>query len=151
MRTWVYLIAAALLFGAGIITAVHFKDAEIAHLKAEHQAHFAHAQTVAARRLSELERKKENALEQYAQENLKLRMDADAARAAVERLRRAARAHTAATSAPHSSAAAADDRSAHVAELLADCADAYRSMAEIADQHAADARLVRGAWPRAGE
>lgn len=80
-----------------------------------------------------------NAAQKRETEN---RRAADAARAAAGSLRvtiDALRARLAATPGAQPAAAGLD--------LLARCADEYRSLAEIADRHANDARTLTEAWP----
>lgn len=49
---------------------------------------------------------------------------------------------------PGDTAGAGDQRAGTLAELLGDCADRYRGVAEKADRHASDARTLIEAWPR---
>jgi len=41
-----------------------------------------------------------------------------------------------------------DQRTSTLAELLGDCADRYRGVAEKADRHASDARTLSEGWPK---
>lgn len=41
-----------------------------------------------------------------------------------------------------------DQRTGALAELLGDCADRYREVAEKADRHASDARTLSEGWPK---
>lgn len=52
-----------------------------------------------------------------------------------------------ATSEPDAASTADPPRAAAVGELLGECADEYRSMAEKAQRHADDAKMMFDAWP----
>lgn len=49
---------------------------------------------------------------------------------------------------PGDPAGPSDQRTGTLAELLGDCADRYRDVAEKADRHASDVRTLSEAWPK---
>lgn len=49
---------------------------------------------------------------------------------------------------PGDPAGPGDQRASTLAELLGDCADRYRGVAQKADRHASDARTLSEGWPR---
>ena len=74
------------------------------------------------------------------------RLDADAARSELDRLRDATRAT--AGGVPGDSPGACTQRADAAGELLAVCAASYQELARAADAHANDARTLSEAWPR---
>lgn len=150
MRTWIYCIVCGLIFAAGYHAGRDNmrdkKEAEIAKIRADYVEQIAQNTEIANGAFAQMMENQNAALEEYAKENAKLRRVSDNARAAVERLRGelSSRARLDLENAP----AAARDFAATAAELLGNCAAEYRSMAQAADEHAADARLMREAWPK---
>lgn len=49
---------------------------------------------------------------------------------------------------PGDPGAASDQRTGTLAQLLGDCADRYRGVAEKADRHASDVRTLSEGWPK---
>ena len=74
------------------------------------------------------------------------RRDADAARTELDRLRNSVAATRGGV--PGESTAACTQRADAAADVLAQCAAAYLSMAGIADRHANDARTLIESWPK---
>lgn len=148
--------AAALLvaFSAGWLAQGWRKDAEIQRLALSHQrtltaaAENSRVAEGAARSTErQLQQKLQEAQDAARQRETTLRRDADAARTAVGGLRddlAALRRRTASDSeAARALAAAAVDN------VLLECADRYRGLAETADRHVSDLRTLIDAWPTA--
>lgn len=94
----------------------------------------------------------QEAQDAHQQRLARLRHDSRAAGAELERLRHAVAQHSAAAAggggAASAASAAADFHPAAAAELLAECAAAHLELAQQADGHAADVRLLLDGWPR---
>ena len=88
----------------------------------------------------------ENARVNAQTRETKLKKSAAAAQSAVVSLRDDIR--TLQARLAGSSAATAIDTAATLGELLGQCSEAYRELAEIADRHASDAKTLIEAWPR---
>lgn len=76
----------------------------------------------------------------------KIRADADSARAAADILRDSIAAI--AGQLPAATPDASRDTAATSLQVLGECADQYRAVAEAADGHASDVRTLMEAWPR---
>ena len=87
----------------------------------------------------------QEALNEATKRETKLRADADAARRTVDGLRGTL--YDFRASLPNASTAALIARADTAAELFGACVDEYRSVAESADRHAADAVMFIEAWP----
>lgn len=88
----------------------------------------------------------QKAHDESAKRETQLRADAASARRSVDGLRGTIYQFRA--SLPSASPATVLAGADTAAELLGTCADEYRSVAEAADRHAADAVMLRDAWPR---
>ena len=88
----------------------------------------------------------QKAHDESAKRETKLRADASAARRTVDGLRDTIYQFRA--DLPNAAPATVLARADTAAELLGTCADEYRSVAEAADRHAADAVMLRDAWPK---
>lgn len=104
----------------------------------------AQGEALAAER--ELNRKLEDARNEATKRDQTIARNAAAAGLAVEQLRHELAPHR--DRLPGDPAGAGDPRSGALAELLGDCAERYRGMAEAADRHASDARSLSEGWPR---
>ena len=87
----------------------------------------------------------QEALNAATKRETKLRADADAARRTVDGLRGTL--YDFRASLPGASTAALIARADTAAELFGACVNEYRSVAESADRHAADAVMLIEAWP----
>ena len=130
---WAYVIALCLAWGGyqrwrASSTAKAFQqaqaDAAAEREKALTESLETYSNRVAAQR---------KAIDDAEQKSTKARADASAATAAAGRLRVQLAAIQSGASAPHSSAASASQAEG-LADLLSNCADRYRSVAEVADR-----------------
>lgn len=120
---------------------------QIESAKATSAAQLAQANADAAVKQASLMQQLQIAQDEYAKREKKLRADASAARNALYGLR-----DTTATirrDLPSYSLSAAVVAADTGAELLQQCAERYTEVAEAADRHAADAVMLRDAWPQA--
>jgi hypothetical protein len=81
-----------------------------------------------------------------AQANAEARSRADAARSA--NAVRGLRDELASLKSRSQSDSPEAERTSAIGELLAECSEAYRSLAERADRHVNDLRLLQEAWPK---
>ena len=121
-------------------------DAQIAGIKAQHAAESAEAQAdVRAQELA-FNQLLQDAQNAATKRETKLRADAATARRTADGLRGTL--YDFRASLPNASTAALIARADTAAELFGACVDEYRSVAESADRHAADAVMLREAWPK---
>ena len=121
-------------------------DAQIEGIKAHHAAESAKAQAdVRAQELA-FNQRLQDAQNAATKRETKLRADAAAARRTADGLRGTLYEFRA--SLPNAAPATVIARADSVADILGTCADEYRSVAEAADRHAADALMLREAWPK---
>jgi hypothetical protein len=130
---WAYVIALCLAWGGyqrwrATSTAKAFQQAQAEAAAEREKALTESLETYSIR--VEAQRK---AIDDAEKQSNKARTDAAAAGAAAGRLRVQLAAIKAGASAPHSAAASAS-QTAGLADLLAQCADRYRSVAEVADR-----------------
>lgn len=120
-------------------------DTQIAGIKTQHATQSAKAQ--ADTRAAELafNQKLQDAQNEATKRETKLRADAAAARRTADGLRGTLYEFRA--SLPNAAPATVIARADSVAELLGACVSEYRGVAESADRHAADALMLREAWP----
>ena len=138
--------ALALAFGAGWAAQGWRMGAEYAALEALHATRLAHVQETALAEYARLERVKDDAIRQAEIEAEKNAAAAATAARAADRLRGDVanlRARIAAAPRP-----TVDQYAATAGELLGACAAEYQWMAEQADQHLVNERLLIGAWPK---
>ena len=113
-------------------------------IEAEANAHLAEARRVAME--TKWKQEVDDANAEAKEREKRLVSDLAAAHAAAERLRGDASAlRTRLADAPRDAAA---DTAAAAGELLAECGEAYRTMAGAAERHANDLRTLTQAWPR---
>ena len=120
-------------------------DAQIADIKAAQAQALALASEETARNFRAITTKYQGALNAATERETKLRADADTARRTVDGLRGTLYEFRA--SLPGASTAALITRADTAAELFGACVNEYRSVAESADRHAADAVMLIEAWP----
>ena len=121
-------------------------DAQIEGLKAQHAEATAKAQSDARATEKALSDKLQEAQNNATKRENKLRNDAAAARRTADGLRNTI--YSIRADLPSYSQSAAAKTADTAAELLQQCADEYRSVAEAADRHAADAVMLFEAWPQ---
>ena len=139
-------LVAAALAGAGAWRVQEWRyDAQIEGLKAQHAEATAKAQSDARATEKALSDKLQEAQNNATKRENKLRNDAAAARSTADGLRDTI--YSIRADLPSYSQSAAAKTADTAAELLGTCADEYRSVAESADRHAADALMLREAWP----
>ena len=121
-------------------------DAQISSIQAQHARESAKAQDdVRAQELA-FNQRLQDAQNAATKRETKLRADVADARRSVDGLRGTL--YNFRASLPNAAPAAVIARADTAAELLGTCADEYRSVAEAADRHAADALMLRDAWPK---
>lgn len=141
-------IAAALVASAGAWQVQHWRyTGHIQRLQADHAQVLTAAQDAAMATERRYQDQLNKARNDATKRETKLRRDAAAARAAADGLRDNIYAFRARlpTASDAARAVAADT----AAELLGACVSRYRDVAEAADRHAADAMMLRDAWPTA--
>ena len=126
------------------LTATHYQ-AQVAQVQAERAQAQAQAAADALAQQIAFQTRLQEARDAAIKREAALRRDVGAARDALYGLRGAA--ERARAELPGYSAAAAAGVAGTAAELLAQCAAAYRDVAESADGHAADALTLHEAWP----
>ena len=140
-------------FVAAIVAAAAawaFQDArytaELAELRLEHANAVIKATSTLRAEQHAITTKYQGALNAATERETKLRADADTTRRTVDGLRGTLYEFRA--SLPGASTAALITRADTAAELFGACVNEYRSVAESADRHAADAVMLFEAWPK---
>lgn len=143
----IYTHLAAAVIAA--LAAWFFQDnrytAELAELRLEHANAVIKATSTLRAEQHAITTKYQGALNAATERETKLRADADTARRTVDGLRGTLYEFRA--SLPGASTAALITRADTAAELFGACVNEYRSVAESADRHAADAVMLIEAWP----
>ena len=143
----IYTHLAAAVIAA--LAAWFFQDnrytAELAELRLEHANAVIKATSTLRAEQHAITTKYQGALNAATERETKLRADADTARRTVDGLRGTLYEFRA--SLPGASTAALIARADTAAELFGACVEEYRSVAESADRHAADAVMLIEAWP----
>jgi hypothetical protein len=119
--------------------------AELAELRLEHANAVIKATSTLRAEQHAITTKYQGALNAATERETKLRADADTARRTADGLRGTIYEFRA--SLPGASTAALITRADTAAELFGACVNEYRSVAESADRHAADAVMLIEAWP----
>lgn len=151
----IYTHAAAFLAGLAVAAASTWHvqawryDAQIAGIHRAHAQAAALASEETARNFRAITTKYEGALNAATERETKLRADAAAARRTADGLRGTLYEFRASL---HNAAPPATliTRADTAAELFGACVNEYRSVAESADRHAADAVMLIEAWPVMG-
>lgn len=139
--------ALVLAFGAGWLAQGWRMGAEHAALEMRYATRLAQAQENALKEYARLEKVKDDAIREAEIEAEKNAAAAAAATRAADRLRGdVASLRASIAAAPR---ATIDQYADTAGELLGACAAEYQWMAEQADQHLVNERLLIGAWPRA--
>ena len=143
----IYTHLAAAVIAA--LAAWFFQDnrytAELAELRLEHANAVIKAASTLRAEQHAITTKYQGALNAATERETRLRADADTARRTVDGLRGTLYKFRA--SLPGASTAAIITRADTAAELFGACVNEYRSVAESADRHAADAVMLIEAWP----
>ena len=147
-----YTHAAAALLGASIAAVGAWQVQNWRY--GEQMAEIRHDQAVASKEAEKFARQAETQRRSDVDEAIRnstvraiaARRDADAARSELDRMRDTLSATRGGV--PGESTAACAVRADAGADVLAQCAAAYLSMAGIADRHANDARTLIEAWPK---
>ena len=139
------IVAGALAFGAAWQTQEWRYGKQIAGIQAQHATALASANQKALDDTIKMQRAKDEAIKAAEQRAKQNAASAAAARRTVDGLRGTLDEFRA--SLPNASTAALITRADTAAELFGACVNEYRSVAESADRHAADAVMLIEAWP----
>ena len=139
------IVAGALAFGAGWQTQEWRYGKQIADTAAQHATALASANQKALDDTIKMQRTKDEAIAKAEQRAAQNAAAAGAARRTADGLRGTL--YDFRASLPGASTAALIARADTAAELFGACVDEYRSVAESADRHAADAVMLFEAWP----
>ncbi len=120
-------------------------DAQISSIQAQHARESAEAEAATRAAEQSFALQLQKAQDESAKRETKLRADAAAARRTADGLRGTLYEFRA--SLPNAAPATVIERADTAADILGTCADEYRSVAEAADRHAADAVMLLDAWP----
>ena len=140
------IVAGALAFGAGWQTQEWRYGKQIAGIQAQRATALASANQKALDDTIKMQRTKDDAIKAAEQRAKTQAANAANARADADRLRGTL--YDFRASLPNASTAALIARADTAAELFGACVDEYRSVAESADRHAADAVMLFEAWPK---
>ena len=140
------VVAVALGFAGGWKTQGWRLGEQIADIERASAEASAKAQAAARAAEQSFALQLQKAQDESAKRETKLRADVADARRSVDGLRGTL--YNFRASLPNAAPAAVIARADTAAELLGTCADEYRSVAEAADRHAADALMLREAWPK---
>ena len=121
-------------------------DAQISSIQAQHASESAKAEAASRAQEASFNQRLQDAQNAATKRETKLRADADGARRTVDGLRGTL--YNFRASLPNASTSALIARADTAAELLGACVSEYRGVAEAADGHANDARLMLEAWPK---
>ncbi len=146
MKTLVGLAICLVCFLAGWLVNGWRSDAVISGIKTEHAAQVAINASNALERYETMERTKDEAIKAAQERETQFKADAGRAAATADGLRKQlasvpARIATA-------SRAAVDEYANTAGELLGQCTAEYQQVAEAADRHASNERLIHDAWPK---
>ena len=140
------IVAGALAFGAGWQTQEWRYGKQIADISQKHATELARANQKALDDTIKMQRTKDDAIKAAEQRAAKNAAAADSARRAADSLRSTLYSFRA--SLPGLTKPAAAVAADTAAELFGACVSEYRSVAESADRHAADAVMLFEAWPK---
>lgn len=140
------IVAGALAFGAGWKVQEWRYGKQIADISQKHATALASANQKALDDTIKMQRTKDAAIQQAEQRAAQNAAAAAAARRTADGLRDTI--YSIRADLPSYSQPAAAKTADTTAELLQQCADAFTGLAEKADRHAADALMLREAWPK---
>jgi len=142
----VLVVSCGASFGAAWVYQGNRWAADVATLKANHAEVLKAQADKALKDYQLMEKQKDEAIEQYKKASEADRLAAAAAKRAADGLRKQLNAVPSRIAT--ATEAALREYAATSSELLGNCTDEYRSMAETAQRHATDVRLLLEAWPR---
>ena len=146
MKTLVGLAICLVCFLAGWLVNGWRSDAVISGIKTEHAAQVAINASNALERYETMERTKDEAIKAAQERETQFKADAGRAAATADGLRK--QLASVPTRIATASRAAVDEYANTAGELLGACTSEYQWMAESADRHASNERLIHDAWPK---
>lgn len=146
MKTLVGLAICLGCFLAGWIVNGWRADAVISGIRTEHAAQVAINASNAQERYETMERTKDEAIKAAQERETQFKADAGRASATADGLRK--QLASVPTRIATASRAAVDEYANTAGELLGQCTAEYQQVAEAADRHASNERLIQEAWPK---
>ena len=146
MKTLVGLAICLVCFLAGWLVNGWRSDAVISGIKTEHAAQVAINASNALERYETMERTKDEAIKAAQERETQFKADAGRASATADGLRK--QLASVPTRIATASRAAVDEYANTAGELLGQCTAEYQQVAEAADRHASNERLIHDAWPK---
>lgn len=146
MKTLVGLAICLGCFLAGWIVNGWQADAVISGIRTEHAAQVAINASKALERYETMERTKDEAIKAAQERETQFKADAGRASATADGLRK--QLASVPTRIATASRAAVDEYANTAGELLGQCTAEYQQVAEAADRHASNERLIHDAWPK---
>lgn len=146
MKTLVGLAICLGCFLAGWIVNGWQADAVISGIRTEHAAQVAINASKALERYETMERTKDEAIKAAQERETQFKADAGRAAATADGLRK--QLASVPTRIATASRAAVDEYANTAGELLGQCTAEYQQVAEAADRHASNERLIHDAWPK---
>ena len=146
MKTLVGLAICLVCFLAGWLVNGWRSDAVISGIKTEHAAQVAINASNALERYETMERTKDEAIKAAQERETQFKADAGRAAATADGLRK--QLASVPTRIATASRAAVDGYANTAGELLGQCTAEYQQVAEAADRHASNERLIHDAWPK---
>ena len=141
-----YGLLLVLAFAAGWLVNGWRADAVISGIKTEHAAQVAINASNALERYETMERTKDEAIKAAQERETQFKADAGRAAATADGLRK--QLASVPTRIAAASRAAVDEYANTAGELLGQCTAEYQQVAEAADRHASNERLIQEAWPK---
>lgn len=141
-----YGLLLVLAFAAGWLVNGWRSDAVISGINAEHSAQAAINSRKALERFETMERTKDEAIKAAQERETQFKADAGRASATADGLRK--QLASVPTRIATASRAAIDEYANTAGELLGQCTAEYQQVAEAADRHASNERLIHDAWPK---
>lgn len=146
MKTLVGLAICLVCFLAGWLVNGWRSDAVISGIKTEHEAQVAINASKALERYETMEMTKDEAIKAAQERETQFKADAGRAAATADGLRK--QLASVPTRIATASRAAVDEYANTAGELLGQCTAEYQQVAEAADRHASNERLIHDAWPK---
>ena len=146
MKTLVGLAICLVCFLAGWLVNGWRSDAVISGIKTENAAQVAINASNALERYETMERTKDEAIKAAQERETQFKADAGRAAATADGLRK--QLASVPTRIATASRAAVDEYANTAGELLGQCTAEYQQVAEAADRHASNERLIHDAWPK---
>ena len=146
MKTLVGLAICLVCFLAGWLVNGWRFEVRISDIKTEHAAQVAINASNALERYETMERTKDEAIKAAQERETQFKADAGRASATADGLRK--QLASVPTRIATASRAAVDEYANTAGELLGQCTAEYQQVAEAADRHASNERLIHDAWPK---